>query len=92
MCGCSNAYEGDDGLILCRKHRTSHEKSKKKKQNKIEKNTNENVGQVKQSFLRRNKVNKTEARFFKIEVLKEDMQKYLDANNKSYKKNDANYF
>lgn len=88
MCGCSNAYEGDDGLILCRKHRTNHEKSKKKKQNKIEKNTIENVGQVKQSFLRRNKVNKTEARFLRS-VLKKDMQKYLDANNKSYKKNDT---
>ena len=73
-CGDLKAYEGEDGLILCPKHRKQHEKNKSKKQETQSKKKVTNK-----------QLTKEEEKFMKS-LLKRQMQSYLELNNKDYKK------
>ena len=73
-CGDSRAYEGEDGLVLCLKHRKQLEKNKSKTKTKTskEKTKNEELTEHEKKFLK--------------SVLKRQMQQYLELHKKYYKK------
>lgn len=71
-CGDCRAYEGEDGLVLCLKHRKQLAKNKSKTTNSKEKINNKELTEDEKKFLKN--------------VLKRQMQLYLDLNKKSYKK------
>ena len=69
-CGDTRAYEGEDGLVLCLKHRKQLEKNKSKISK--EKSKKEELTEHEKKFLK--------------SVLKRQMQQYLELHKKSYKK------
>ena len=69
-CSDTRAYEGEDGLVLCLKHRKQLEKNKSK------------TSKVK---TKKEELTEHEKKFLKS-VLKRQMQQYLELHKKSYKK------